>query len=151
MDGHGPTDGAPAHPATQRGRYDAAAGDPCLPRGWGPVSGMVTLDATATDNVAVVGLQYQLDGANLGGEQAQAPYQQAWDTSTTAPGPHTLTVSVRDAAGNYSTSAPVTVTVGAPVTPTVAGTIPLACVGVMAEGGGAVAVACVPQGQEGRR
>ena len=85
------------------------------------VSGVVTLDATATDNVAVVGLQYQLDGANLGGEQAQAPYQQAWDTSTTTPGPHTLTVSVRDAAWNYSTSAPVSVTVGAPVTPPVAG------------------------------
>ena len=114
------------------------------------VSGVVTLDASATDDTGVVGLQYQLDGANLGGEQAQAPYQQAWDTSTTSPGPHTLTVSVRDAASNYSTSAPVTVTVGAPVTPPVAGTIPLACVGVQ-NAQGIIAVACVPQPQEGRR
>ena len=112
---------------------------------------MITLDATATDNVAVVGLQYQMDGANLGGEQAQAPYQQAWDTSTTSPGPHTLTVSVRDAAGNYSTSAPVTVTVTSAPEPPIAGAIPLQCVGVAAQGGTAIAVACVPQAQEGRR
>ena len=59
----------------------------------GPVSGTVTLDATATDNVGVVGLQYFLDGVGLGGEQSQAPYKQDWDTSTATPGPHTLSVS----------------------------------------------------------
>jgi hypothetical protein len=107
----------------------------------GPVSGVVTLDATATDNVAVVGLQYLLDGGPLGGEQSQAPYKQEWDTTTTTPGPHTLSVRVRDAAHNFGASAPVSVTVGSG--PTLPAGTPLACVGVQGESGG-VAIACVP-------
>lgn len=113
----------------------------------GPVSGVVTLDATATDNVGVVGLQYHLDGTHLGGEQSQAPYQQAWDTATATPGPHTLSVSVRDASGNFGQSAPVSVTVVATTPAPPAGT-PLACVGIQAPSG-VMAIACTPAG--GRR
>ena len=67
--------------------------------------------ATASDNVAVVGVQFKLDGANLGPELTSGPYTVAWDSATIANGAHALSVVARDAAGNSATSAPVSVTV----------------------------------------
>jgi hypothetical protein len=77
----------------------------------GTVSGTINVDATATDNVAVVGVQFLLDGANLGTEDVTAPYSVSWITTGTINGPHTLTAKARDAAGNNTTSAPISVTV----------------------------------------
>ena len=111
------------------------------------VSGVVTLDATATDDIAVVGLQYRLDSTTLGGEQSQAPYKQDWDTATATPGPHILTVSVRDPSGNLGHSEPVPVTVLRTSVPPASAT-PLSCVGLQGQGGG-IAIACTPE--EGRR
>ena len=71
----------------------------------------VTVSATAGDNVGVVGVQFKLDGANLGAEDTTAPYSITWNTTTATNGSHTLTAVARDAAGNTTTSAPVTVTV----------------------------------------
>jgi hypothetical protein len=91
------------------------------------VGGTVTVSASATDNVGVVGVQFQLDGANLGAELTAAPYAVTWDTKAAPNGTHTLTAIVRDAAGNASTSAGVSVTVFNDVTPpTVAITAPAA-------------------------
>src|SRR5438128_7745348 len=75
------------------------------------VSGTVTVSATASDNVGVVGVQFKLDGANLGSEITVAPYTLAWITTTASNGSHTLTAVARDAAGNTATSSSVTVTV----------------------------------------
>src|SRR5439155_1160074 len=50
------------------------------------VSGTVTVSATATDNVGVVGVQFKLDGVNLGAEVTTAPYTLAWDTTLVTPG-----------------------------------------------------------------
>ena len=50
----------------------------------GTVSGTVTMTATATDNVGVAGVQFLLDGANLGAEDTSSPYSLSWNT-TTAP------------------------------------------------------------------
>jgi hypothetical protein len=75
------------------------------------VSGPTTVSATASDNVGVVGVQFKLDGANLGAEMVTSPYTGTWDPSTTANGIHTLTGVARDAAGNTKTSGSVTVTV----------------------------------------
>jgi len=75
------------------------------------VSGTTTVTATASDNVGVVGLQLYLDGAALGAEGTAAAYSISWDTTAAANGSHTLTAVARDAAGNRTTSAPVTVTV----------------------------------------
>src|SRR2546426_907383 len=82
--------------------------------------------ATATDNVAVAGVQFKVDGANLGAEDTASPYSVTWNTTTTANGSHTLTAVARDAAGNTTTSAAVTVTVNNPDTtpPTVSMTAP---------------------------
>jgi subtilisin family serine protease len=75
------------------------------------VVGSVVVTANATDNVGVIGVQFQLDGTNLGPEATTAPWGVTWDTTAPSPGPHTLTAVARDAAGNRTTSAPVNVTV----------------------------------------
>jgi len=75
------------------------------------VSGSVTVSVSASDNVGVAGVQFKLDGANLGAEVTTAPYNISWNTASTANGSHTLTAVGRDAAGNQATSRPVTVTV----------------------------------------
>src|SRR5204863_7801866 len=46
------------------------------------ISGSVTVSASATDDVGVVGVQFKLDGANLGAEDSTSPYSTAWDTTT---------------------------------------------------------------------
>src|SRR5439155_3089083 len=75
------------------------------------VMGTVTVSASATDNVGVVGVQFKLDGANLGAEATAAPYAVSWTTTTATDAVHTLTAVVRDAAGNTATGAAVSVTV----------------------------------------
>jgi hypothetical protein len=78
------------------------------------VSGTVTVSAAAADNESVAGVQFKLDGSNLGSEDTSAPYSLGWDTTTVSPGSHTLRAVARDPSGNTTTSAPVTVTVTAP-------------------------------------
>ena len=68
------------------------------------VSGQVTVTATAADDTAVVGVQFQVDGQPLGAEVTTAPYTVTWDTTLTTNGPHALTAVARDAAGNRTTS-----------------------------------------------
>lgn len=75
------------------------------------VSGNVAVAANASDNVGVVGVQFKLDGANLGAEDTSSPYSISWDTTAAANGSHTLTAVARDAAGNHTTSSPVSLTV----------------------------------------
>ena len=82
------------------------------------VSGTVTVQASATDNVGVAGVQFQLDLYNLGVEDTEAPFEVAWDTTLAGSGAHTLSAVARDAAGNVSSSDIVVVVVcGASVQP----------------------------------
>lgn len=79
----------------------------------------VTVTASASDNVGVVGVQFKLDGTNLGSESVSSPYSVSWDPTTAAVGSHTLSATARDAAGNIGNSVIVNVIVanaGAPVT-----------------------------------
>jgi len=71
----------------------------------------VAVSATAADNVGVAGVQFKVDGANLGAEDTVSPYSVTWNTTAVANGSHTLTAVARDAAGNTTTAPPVTVTV----------------------------------------
>ncbi len=71
----------------------------------------VTVSANASDNVGVVGVQFKLDGSNLGTEDTSSPYGISWDANTAANGSHALTAVARDAAGNNQTSASVNITV----------------------------------------
>src|SRR5439155_1107908 len=75
------------------------------------VSGTITVSAGASDNAGVAGVQFRLDGANLGVEDTSSPYAVSWNTRGASNGSHTLTARARDAAGNATTSSAVTVTI----------------------------------------
>ena len=46
----------------------------------------VTVSASASDDVAVLGVQFKLDGVNLGAEDTTSPYSVTWNTTTAARG-----------------------------------------------------------------
>src|SRR6185436_9926161 len=71
----------------------------------------IAVSATATDSVGVAGVQFKLDGGNLGAEDTTAPYSASLNTTTLANGSHTLTAVARNTSGSTATSSPVTVTV----------------------------------------
>jgi hypothetical protein len=75
------------------------------------VTGTLTVSASASDNTGVAGVQFRLDGANLGTESLTSPYSLTWNSSTVSNGVHTLAAVARDAAGNTTTSAAVAITV----------------------------------------
>ena len=81
------------------------------------VIGTTSLTASASDDTGVLGVQFLLDGANLGLEDTTAPYSLAWDTTAVPNGTHALAARARDAASHLTTSTPATVTVNNPVTP----------------------------------
>src|SRR5262249_43143784 len=68
----------------------------------GDVTGTITVKANASDNIAVAGVQFFLDGINLGTEDITSPYAISWNSATTTPGNHMLSARARDAAGNMS-------------------------------------------------
>jgi hypothetical protein len=67
--------------------------------------------ATATASDAITGVQFLLDGANLGSNVTSSPYSISWDTTKTSNGSHVLSAQVSDQAGKTATSSNVTVTV----------------------------------------
>jgi hypothetical protein len=82
------------------------------PNSGASVSGTnVTLSANASDNVGVAGVQFKLDGSNVGAEDTASPYSISWDSTSTPNGSHTVTAVARDAAGNTTTSSSVSITV----------------------------------------
>jgi hypothetical protein len=64
----------------------------------------VPVSASATDNVAVAGVQFKIDGANLGSEKIAPPFTITLDTTLLLNGIHNLGAIARDAASNRSTS-----------------------------------------------
>ncbi|MFZ1747024.1 MAG: FG-GAP-like repeat-containing protein [Nitrospirales bacterium] len=87
------------------------------PQNSATVSGTITLSATASDNIGVVAVQFRLNGNNLGPEDTTKPFSLSWDTTTVPNDSSTLTATARDAAGNTTTAAPVTVTVSNATSP----------------------------------
>jgi hypothetical protein len=77
------------------------------------VAGTVPVSASVSivGSLVVAGVQFKLDGANLGAEDTSAPYSVSWDTTAASNGSHTLTAVARDLLGLEYASAPVTVTV----------------------------------------
>jgi hypothetical protein len=74
------------------------------------VSGVVTLEADASDNIAVIDVRFLVDGAVVGNDTT-APYTFDWDSASVGDGQVTLSAQAEDAAGNIGTSADVVVTV----------------------------------------
>ncbi|KON80960.1 S8 family serine peptidase [Azoarcus sp. PA01] len=85
------------------------------------VQGLVTVDVTASDNIAVSHVELLANGAKVA-SAASAPYGFSWDSTTVADGAATLTVHAYDAAGNY-TSRAVNVTVANAATSSTADTV----------------------------
>ena len=74
------------------------------------VSGTVTVNATATDDVGVTRVELYVDGM-LRGTDTQAPFSFAWNTISVDNGGHSLSTKAYDPAGNVGTSSDVGVTV----------------------------------------
>jgi peptidoglycan/xylan/chitin deacetylase (PgdA/CDA1 family) len=83
----------------------------------------VTISADASDDVAVTGVDFLVDGISVG-TSTSAPYSVTWDTTGLADGPVSITATATDSAGNRATSTPIGVTV-VNHAPTVALTDPL--------------------------
>src|SRR5712692_2104126 len=77
------------------------------------ISGTVLVSASVSvaGSGSVAGVQFKLDGANLGAEDTTAPYSVSWDSTAASAGWHTLTAVARDASGLQFSSDTVTVTV----------------------------------------
>jgi hypothetical protein len=101
-----------------------------LPYAW--VSSNLTATATVTDQ-SVAGVQFTVDGSNVGSEDTVAPFSLNISTAAMAAGSHTLRGIARDRAGNITSSANVvfrvdraapTVSISAPAPgATVSGTV----------------------------
>jgi hypothetical protein len=83
------------------------------PAGGSTVKGLITVEASIqiAGMLIVQGVQFTLDGANLGAEDTTAPYSVPWNTNTTGNGAHTLRAIGRGPLGTQWMSDPVTVTV----------------------------------------
>ena len=75
-------------------------------------AGLLTFSATATDNVGVASVEFQVDGVAAGAAQTSAPYSVSVNTNDYASGQHVLRVRASDAAGNQSNWVSVTVSFG---------------------------------------
>lgn len=68
------------------------------------VSGVVTVTAAASDNVGVAGVQFDVDGKAACGMLSAAPYLFALNTDSLSNGPHLVSATAYDAAGNKATA-----------------------------------------------
>jgi len=75
------------------------------------VSGTVTINATASDNVGVTQIQILIDGTVAASNTNSTSLSFNWSTTSVANGSHTIVSKAFDAAGNVGTSSTVTVTV----------------------------------------
>ncbi len=76
------------------------------------LNGAITLSATATDNLAVTALEFQVDGTQVGATGSGSPHTVTLDTTAYTSGQHIVRVRARDAAGNASPWASATVSFG---------------------------------------
>ena len=76
------------------------------------VNDTVTITASATDdNNDLVGVQFKLDGSNLGPQDNSFPFSYNWNTANTSNGSHILTAVAVDSQNNITTSTSISVNV----------------------------------------
>jgi hypothetical protein len=63
-----------------------------------------TLAANASDDVAVAGVQFMIDGTNIGSERTTPPSYMTWDSTSVSNGAHTLSARALDNSNLTSTS-----------------------------------------------
>lgn len=71
----------------------------------------VPLTATASDNAAVAGVSFYIDGVLEGSEDTSSPYAITWDSTGVSSGSYTIYSVTRDTSSNYATSTSISVTV----------------------------------------
>lgn len=74
------------------------------------VSGTVTVQAAAVDDVGVTAVDFYRDGTKVATDSS-APYSFVWDSKLSTNGGHNLEARARDAAGNWASSPLVSLTV----------------------------------------
>ncbi|ATB39243.1 hypothetical protein CYFUS_004687 [Cystobacter fuscus] len=84
------------------------------PGGGAALTGVVSLQADATDDVGVTWVEFYVDGLFLA-RDTTVPFGVDWDTTSEADGNHTLTARAYDALNRMTTSAAVTVSTLQPV------------------------------------
>jgi hypothetical protein len=77
------------------------------------VSGMVSLQATASDDRGMGRVEFLVNGVRVAAVYSP-PYVTSWDSHSVLNGSHALTTKAYDAAGNITTSAAITVSVAQP-------------------------------------
>jgi Bacterial Ig domain/Purple acid Phosphatase, N-terminal domain len=75
------------------------------------VKGKIKLTASASGSQSLAGVQFQIDGQNVGSARPNGKLTVNWNAASVAPGLHIVTAVARDTAGNTSVSAPVMVNV----------------------------------------
>ncbi|MDO8537968.1 MAG: Ig-like domain-containing protein [archaeon] len=82
------------------------------------IAGTTSIAADALDIIGpsgiasgIAGVQFKLDGANIGSEDTILPFEISWDSTTATNGSHIITAVARDIAGNTGTSSAITITV----------------------------------------
>ncbi len=72
------------------------------------VSSTITLSVSSTDNVGVAGVQFQIDGTNLGSEVTATSgptiYSTTWNTASSTDSSHTISAIAYDSSNNSSTA-----------------------------------------------
>ena len=66
------------------------------------LTGAITVAATATDNVAVADVEFQIDGVTIAAADTSAPYSASLDTSAYPAGQHVVRARATDTSGNVS-------------------------------------------------
>jgi len=94
------------------------------PAGGATVSGLASIQVSASDNVGVARVDLKVNGTVVASDSA-SPYTFSWDSKTLADGTATLVAVAYDAAGNQASSSSVSIKVAntvapAPVTDTIA-------------------------------
>ena len=75
------------------------------------VAGIISIMASASDNVGVAGVQFLLDSAPFKTEINVAPYSSQLDTTSLTEGLHSIIARARDTSGNTTTSQSISFTV----------------------------------------
>ncbi len=75
------------------------------------VTDIVVVEAHASDDVGIAGVQFFVDGVLTGSLDTVDPFALTWDTRSVSNGAHTLTARAYDTSGNSAVSPPVTVNV----------------------------------------
>ena len=75
------------------------------------VGGIVSVSASASDNVAVTQVKWYVDGREIAWDGDGSPWTSSWNSASVADGLHQVFAKAGDAAGNWGTSQTLTFTV----------------------------------------